>query len=279
MTKKIKHIAIIIVTGVVLLLLTVANASAQIVVDQCDTMEFEVTSRPNIPETHFVWGIYTASDNPKDVLDPAETLDPALYFVEGQYAGRKVSVVGLDPGKYYVRIHVWDDINCTDNIEMYVMEVIESIPEITLEGGEACIGEATSVRIIFTGVGPYTIDYTYGDELTGNVVNMNGVVVDGPEVTIPITQPLPVGEATFWVINVEDDCKAYEYPVDERPSTGVLIYPKPAQERIYLKEDQLMEIRSCKLKIKKVCSIQSQFTVRHPDRTCPEASGVERHPE
>lgn len=222
------------------MLLTVAKAGAQIVVDQCDTMEFSVVSRPNIPEAHFVWGIYNASDDPTDVLDPAGTLDPALYFVDGLYAsgeGRTVKVVGLGPGKYYVRIHVWDEVACTDNIEMYVMEVIESIPEIVLVGDSVCIGEPVVVKIIFTGVGPYTIDYGYGDELTGNVVNMNGVIVDGPEYSLPITDLLPVGPQTFWVIKVEDDCKAYEYPIDERPNTGILIFPKPTNSKIYLKDN------------------------------------------
>ena len=238
MKRLIYHI-IYLALGILLVTLTVKNSTAQIVVDQCDTMEFSVVSRPSIDETHFVWGIYNASTDPTDILDPAGTLDPALYFVDGMYAsgeGRTVKVTGLGPGKYYVRIHVWDEVNCTDNIEMYVMDVVETIPEIVLEGDSVCIGEPVVVKIIFTGVGPYTIDYGYGDELTGNVVNMNGVIVDGPEYTLPITDPLPVGETTFWVIKVEDDCKAYEFPIDERPNIGVLIYPKPTSSQIYLKE-------------------------------------------
>ncbi len=234
MKKLIYHI-ICLILGILLVTLTVTPAAAQIVVDQCDTMEFSVVSRPSIDETHFVWAIYNSSDDSTDVLDPAGSLDPVLTFVDGQYAGRTVQVIGLQSGKYYVRIHVWDEVTCTDNIEMYVMEVIETVPEIVLEGDSVCIGEPVIVKIIFTGVGPYTIDYGYGDELTGNVVNMNGVIVDGPEVTIPIMNPLPVGSSTFWVIKVEDDCKAYEYPVDERPRSGIIIYPKPTNSKIYLK--------------------------------------------
>lgn len=222
--------------GILLVALTVAPVAAQIVVDQCDTMEFSVTSRPSIDETHFVWAIYNSSPTITDVLDPTTALDPAIMFVDGQYAGRKVKVTGLNPGKYYVRIHVVDEISCTDNIEMYVMEVIETIPEIVLEGDSVCIGEPVVVKIIFTGLGPYTIDYGYGDELTGNVVNMNGVIVDGPEYSLPIIDPLPVGPQTFWVIKVEDDCKAYEYPVVDRPRTGILIYPKPTNSKIYVND-------------------------------------------
>lgn len=198
-------------------------------------MTFSVTSRPNIPETHFVWGIYNASPNPTDVLDPNTTLDPALYFVDGQYAGSTVQVTGLAPGEYYVRIHVWDEVTCTDNIEMYVMEVLESTLEMELSADSVCIGEPTNVYIRFTGRGPYEVTYTIGDALTPSVVNMNGGV--DVENVIEITDPLPVGETTFWVIKVEDNCKAYEFTVDERPGTGILIYPKPSQSQIYLKDD------------------------------------------
>ena len=219
-----------------LVVLAVAHASAQIVIQECDTMTFSVTSRPNIPETHFVWGIYNASPSPTDVLDPATTLDPALYFVDGQYAGSTVEVTGLAPGEYYVRIHVWDEVSCTDNIEMYVMEVTESSLDMEVYADSVCIGEPTNVYIRFTGRGPYTVTYTIGDAVTPSVVNLNGAEED-PELVIPVTEPLPVGETTFWVISVEDGCKAYEYPESEQPSTGIVIFPKPVQQPIYIKEE------------------------------------------
>ena len=215
--------------GVVLLLgMALAHAGAQthIQVEQCDTMEFSVTSRPSIPETHFVWAIYNSSPDPTDVLDPAGSLDPAHYFVDGMYAGRTVQVAGLDPGVYYVRIHVWDEISCTDNIEMYVMEVIEKELEARMEGAEACIGDPAMVKIVFTGVGPYNVVYTFGDE--SNHVNLNGVTEQ--EVTIPIFG-LPVGETEFWVMEVTDGCVVNTYSVPEK--ARVIIHPKPTNTRIY----------------------------------------------
>lgn len=239
--KKLNYHIICRFSGIILGILTAVSAMAQntsqhIMVDQCDTMVFSVTSRPSIPETHFVWAIYNSSPNPTDILDPAEALDPALYFVDGQYAGRKVKVTGLEPGTYYVRIEVWDEISCTNNVEMHLMEVTATIPQVELYGDSTCIGEPTSVRIIFTGVGPYTISYTYGDAATGNVVNVNGYIVDGPDAVIPILEPLPEGETSFWLISVDDGCKAYEFPEDERPRTGIRIYPKPTNSKIYVKD-------------------------------------------
>ncbi|QIA06259.1 hypothetical protein [Draconibacterium halophilum] len=235
-----KHI-IHLTLAILLAVLAVANAAAQtpITIEECDTMTFSVDSREYIHETRFVWGIYNASDDPVDVLDPNTTLDSDMYFVDGMYAsgvGKTVQVANLPVGKYYVRIHVWDEEDCTDNVEMYVMEVIESTLDMTLYADSVCIGEATNVYIRFTGRGPYDVYYTIGDQLTPSVVNVNGDVED-PELVIPVTDPLPVGETTFWVIKVEDNCKAYEFTGDERPNTGIVIYPKPAKQPIYLKDD------------------------------------------
>jgi len=233
--KKLIYHIIKAILGIFLVVLTVTiTASAQITVDQCDTMEFSVVSRPGIDDTHFVWGIYNSSSNPTDILDPSTTLDPVNYFADGLYSGRTVNVVGLDPGIYYVRIQVWDEITCTDNVEMYVLEVIGTIPDIVLYGDSVCVGEPVIIRIVFTGVGPYTIDYTYGDEITGTYVNVNGKIVDGPDVTIPIMDPFPAGDNYYFKLDkIMDECKTYFYDESEKPRKGIIIYPKPTNSKIY----------------------------------------------
>ncbi|WP_167616126.1 hypothetical protein [Maribellus sediminis] len=240
MAKRFVHIISILITGFILLLLTAANASAQISIDECDTMEFSVLSRATIPEPHYVWAIYNTSTDPVNVLDKTTQLDPDIYFVDGMYAsgeGSTVKVTGLPVGFYLVRINVWDEEKCTDNVEAYLLEVKEKELDFTLEADSVCIGEPTTVRIIFTGVGPYTIQYTIGDAVTPSTYNLNGGVI-GPVVEIPINEPLPVGETPFWIMEIVDGvCKTYQYTDDNRPGTGILIYPKPAQQPIYLKED------------------------------------------
>ena len=224
--------------GILLVVLAVANAGAQIQVNECDTMTFEVVSRPSIDETNFEWAIYNSSPNPTDVLDDNTRLDPVLYFANGQYLGRSVDVVNLPVGVYYVRIHVWDEITCTDNIEMYVLEVLETIPEIVLEGDSVCIGDPASITIIFTGIGPYTISYTYGDEITGTYVNVNGVVVDGPSVSIPILDPFPAGDNYYFKVDeIMDDCKNFIFDEADKPRTGIIIYPKPTNSQIYQQDN------------------------------------------
>ncbi len=206
----------------------------QITVDQCDTMEFSIVSRPSINETNFEWAIYNSSPNPTDVLDDATRLDPVLYFADGQYLGRTVQVVNLAVGVYYVRIHVWDEITCTDNIEMYVLEVIQTIPQVEITGDSVCVGDPPVIQIVFSGVGPYTISYSYGDENTGTFVNVNGQIVNGPEVTIPILDPFPAGDNYEFKVNqIMDECKTYIYDEADKPKARIIIYPKPTNSRIY----------------------------------------------
>ncbi len=221
--------------GILLVVLTVANARAQepvmnLVFDQCDTIEFSVV---DMPGDRYTWDIY--DDLTLNYALENNHLDRSLYFVDGNYEGSTVYVTGLEPGIFVVRIMVWDETECTNNLKIFIIEVVPKIPEVELVGAEACFGDPTSVRIIFTGTGPYTIQYTIGDALTPTVVNINGNV-ENPEVEIPITEPLPIGETSFWLISVEDGCKAYEFPEDERPRTGIIIYPKPTNSKIYVKD-------------------------------------------
>lgn len=234
MKKQVSHI-IYRTLGILLVVLSVAKAGAQepvvnLVFEQCDTIEFSVV---DMPGDRYTWDIY--DDYTLNFAHNDGRLEPGVYFVNGDYEGSNVRITGMEPGIYVVRIVVWDEEHCASNIKIAIVEIKPKIPQVELVGTEACIGDPTSVRIIFTGTGPYTIQYTIGDALTPTVVNINGNV-ENPEVEIPITEPLPVGETSFWLISVEDGCKAYEFPVDERPRTGIIIHPKPTNSKIYVKD-------------------------------------------
>jgi len=237
MNKRLTHIILYPLLGFVLAAFSVKSVSAQIIIEECDTMEFSIVSRPSIPEPHYVWAIYNSSTDPVDVLDKNTQLDPALYFVDGLYAsgeGSTVHVTGLPIGKYYVRINVWDEETCTDNVEMYVMEVVESLLTVELTGDSLCVDDQPAfVKIVFSGKAPYNIEYSTNDGR--NYVNLTGIT--DTEITVPIMDPLPVGEHKFWVISLANGCKAIEYTEEEdRPNTGILIYPKPAKKPIYVKD-------------------------------------------
>lgn len=218
------------IPGVILGLLTMANAGAQIVVDQCDTMEFIVTGRPSIQQTHFVWGIYNSSSDPVDILDPATTLDPALYLVDGMYAGSTVKVVGLGPGTYYVRIHVWDEVACIDNIEVHELEVVPNEPELMLASDSVCIGEIPYIKIVFSGIGPYDAQLTYSYVDRTQTIFLNGEVDN--EILYPITDPSPFGETEIWAMEISDG-RVHSYLAPYPGKARVVIYSKPTNSQIY----------------------------------------------
>jgi len=214
------------------MVLTVATASAQkpvsyFQVDQCDTIELSVVDWPG---DRYTWDIYR--DSTVNFAKTNGDVTPVPYFVNGMYEGSTVQVVNLEAGRYFLRIMVWDDVMCTNNLLVFMLDVLENLPEAFLEGDSVCIGETAKVKVVLTGMGPWDVTYTYGDGT--NVVNLNGVTES--EFTVPMPM-LPEGKTDVWVMEVVEDngvCRI----VNSTPSqkVGVLIYPKPTNSKIYLKK-------------------------------------------
>ena len=212
--------------------LTVADAVAQkpiqyFEVFQCDTIEFSVVEWPG---DRYTWDLYR--DSTVNFAQTKGDVEPAVFFADAMYEGKTVRVVNVDPGRYFLRVMVWDEVACTNNLLVFLIDVLENLPEAFIEGDSVCIGEPPLVKIIFTGTGPWDVIYTYGDE--SNAVNLYGIAE--PEYTIPAPM-LPVGTTDFWVMEVVIDngvCRI----VNSNPSgkVGVIIYPKPTSSKIYLKE-------------------------------------------
>jgi len=237
MTKKIAHI-IRWVPGILLALLTVTNIWAQDgakyvqpipPVTQCDTIEVQVV---DFPADRYTWDLY--SDPGGNFAVGKGDMESVIYFENGMYEGFKVRIINLSAGTYFLRVMAWDEKLCTNNLMVFRLEVIEPPPPI-VSSEPVCVDEVAVVRIIFTGNGPWEFSYIYSDGVT--TVNGNGSS-DIEDFTMPIMDPLPEGEYTFWILEVVDGCAiAREFTGDERPSTGILIYPKPAKQPIYLKEN------------------------------------------
>jgi len=217
--------------GILLVILTVATASAQrFQVNQCETIEFSVV---DVPGDRYTWALYR--DSTVNFAQVDGDVDPVTYFADNgnppkYYEGSTVYVNWLETGTYMLRVIVYDEENCTNNLKMFIIDVLDNPPEATLEVDSVCIGETAIVKIILTGVGPWDITYTYGDGT--DVINLNGIVED--EYTVPAPM-LPVGKTDFWIMEVSDDCTINSYVADPT-KVGVLIYPKPTSSKIYLKE-------------------------------------------
>jgi hypothetical protein len=217
------------IPGILLVVLTVASAMAQkpiqhFVVDQCETYEFSVV---DVPGDRYTWDLYR--DSTVNFAYEKGDVDPVSYFENSMYEGSTVRVNWLEPGRYFLRVMAWDEVNCTNNLLLFLIDVVEVKPEALIEGDPTCEGEPVVLRFILTGRGPWNVTYTYGDG--SNVINLNGITE--PEYAVPI-DPLPPGVTQFWVMEVNDQCTVNSYPVPNK--TDVEIYPKPTNSRIYVKD-------------------------------------------
>lgn len=214
--------------GILLVVLTVATAMAQkpvnhIEVEQCETIEFSVVDWPG---DRYTWDLYTELQwDSVNFATQKGNVEPAVYFDNAMYEGSTVTVHWLDTGRYFLRVMVWDEVGCTNNLLVFSVDVKEHIPQAKLTGDSLCYGEPAVFRIIITGSGPWNAIYTYGD---GNAaINLNGE--SGVEQTISLP-PLPVGITEVWVKEIIDQCNSNVVPSEK---ARIVIYPIPTQSKIY----------------------------------------------
>ncbi len=219
--------------GTFLVALTVATAAAQkpvqlIEVEKCETMEFSVVDWPG---DRYTWDLYRDS-----TINYAKTkgdVDPASYFEKGMYQGSTVQVHWLDTGRYFLRVMVWNEIECTNNLILFRINVTEVIPMAEVYGDSTCVGDQSFVRIVFSGHGPWDFKYSYSSDANGNTVQSVNFHTESEELTIPMP-PLPVGLTEVWVDEIITQCTINLIPSDRG---RIMIYPKPAQSKIYLKDE------------------------------------------
>jgi len=218
------------IPGILLVLLTVANAMAQkeipiqhIEAEQCETIEFSVVEWPG---DRYTWDLYT--ELKWDTVNFAwqkGNVDPGGYFENGMYEGSTIRINWLDAGRYFLRVMVWDEKNCSNNLLVFTVNVKEHIPEAELTGDSVCYGELAEFKIVLTGFGPWDLKYTYGDGTV--ILNLNGITE--PEITVPMP-PLPVRTTEVWVTEIIDQCTSNLIPSQKG---RIVIYPIPVNSRIF----------------------------------------------
>ena len=236
MKKLIYHI-IRLALGLIPAVLTVAPAMAQkpvqhIVVNQADTIEFSVVEWPG---DRYTWDIY--DDPGLNFAEENNRLDPALYFVDGMYEGSTVYVTNLPAGQYYLRVMVWDDVNCTNNLTLFSLEVL-AIPEADLYGNEACYGDPTYLHVVLTGVGPWDITYTDGTD--SHDVNLDGNPGEDQYILITPNTMEPIDQVIireYWIEYIHDLGTGGINTEPTEPAR-IIIYPIPSNSEIYIKEDE-----------------------------------------
>ncbi|MBK6281829.1 MAG: hypothetical protein IPF54_03425 [Draconibacterium sp.] len=217
--------------GTLLVALTVSKATAQIPVQhveayQCETIEFSVV---NWPGDRYTWDLFSDQDWLKvNFATEKGNVDPALYFEKGMYEGSNVHVNWLENGLYFLRVMVWDETTCSNDLLVFKVDVLEHELNATLQGDSVCYGELAVFKIILTGMGPWDLKYTFGDGTA--TLNLNGITEPKQTVYLP---PLPAGQFDVWVTEIIDQCSQNLIPSEK---ARIVIYPKPANSQIILRE-------------------------------------------
>lgn len=211
--------------------LTVATAMAQIPVQyveayQCEAIEFSVV---NWPGDRYTWDLYNDKDwNKVNFAAEKGNVDPALYFEKGMYEGSTVTVNWLENGLYFLRIMVWDESTCSNDLLVFKVNVLEHELNATLTGDSVCYGDPVVFKIVLTGMGPWDVKYTFGDGTA--TLNLNGITEPKQTVYLPA---LPAGQFDVWVTEIMDQCSQNLLPSEK---ARIVIYPKPANTQIILRE-------------------------------------------
>ncbi len=213
---------------ILLAFLAVATALAQknvtnIEVEQCETLEFSVVDWPG---DRYTWDLY--SEKQWDFVNFATekgNVEPVPYFENGMYQGSTIRVNWLETGRYFLRVMVWDEVSCTNNLLMFLVDVLERHPEATVIGDSLCYGDPVVFKIVLTGKGPWDLKYTYGDGTAS--VNLYGITEHERAIILP---PLPVGSTDIWVQEIIDQCSSNLIPSEK---ARVVIFPKPKNSQIY----------------------------------------------
>jgi hypothetical protein len=189
---------------------------------QCDTLELSVVDWPG---DRYTWDIY--SDSSVNFATESGDIGPVPFFVNDMYEGFTVQITGLPTGRYYARVMVWDEVQCTNNLMVFMFDVIEQLPYAELYGDSVCYGEPVKLKVVFTGTGPWDLIYTYGDGTVHLNLNTDKTEYEfTPEITA-----LPVGTTEFFILQVTDQCTVNDQIVEKEV---VHIYPRPSTSRIYV---------------------------------------------
>ena len=114
--KKLIHHITNRIAGVILLLgMALASATGQTPgvkpvqkfdIGQCEILRLSVV---DMPGDRYTWDIY--SDPNVNFATEKGDLDAAAYFEDGMYEGSTVQINSIEPGRYFIRVMVWDEEN------------------------------------------------------------------------------------------------------------------------------------------------------------------------
>ena len=173
----------------------------------------------DVPGDSYSWEVYEDYVGVNLVSVPGNS--STTYFPSGN-TGPSVDIVFPIPGLYLVKVYAVNQCP-TDNIEVYLVEVLEALPVATiLEPGEICEGDQLVLEIEFTGTAPWEFDLFDGV----NTTTFNAGVT--PYYTVVL--PTPTSTTTYTVTRVANTDGENTAPSN---SVTVIVHPRPTASPIY----------------------------------------------
>lgn len=203
----------------VLLLLTMASAMAQITVYVGETTTLSVVQQPG---DTYLWELY---DDPSVdfAIIPGNCPASSAIFVGGN-AGASVEVQWKKEGTYFYKVTGYDITGCTMNLKIGIVEVKEAKPVAEIiqpEPNMICVGEVATLEINITRTGPWDLTITDGT----NVWKETNI-----QETPYLFQIKPLYGAFYWITEVSNANGTTTEPSEK---VWLEIKPKPVSSIIY----------------------------------------------
>lgn len=214
---------------VVPVLLTVANAMAQVIVwdgispvYQGQTTKFAVDP---VPGDTYTWDIYNDSTVNFAFDDGTAIEDGQAILESGTLNGTSITVTWPEPGIYFYKVAAVDAAGCTNNLEVGRIWIREALPTAALRDTAICVGEPGVMTVDLTGHGPWEFTVTDG------VNNYDFTTPAASDSIFEFTfTPGPITTTEYWVSVVSD---IYGTNTEPSEKATIIVHPKPEISRIY----------------------------------------------
>lgn len=203
---------------VVLMMMALAPAKAQTVVNVSDTTTFKVAE---VPGDTYQWELY--SDPTVDfAINSGNCPTSEADFVGGN-SGATVRIKWLKTGTYFFKITATNASGCTNNLKIGQVTVVESRPSATISPpAEICVGDSAILNINLKGTAPWDITLTDGT----NTWTKTGIA------TTPFQWKIsPKITTIYWVSKVTDSTNTNLIPSEQ---VELKVNQKPKSSKIYL---------------------------------------------
>jgi hypothetical protein len=176
-----------------------------------------------IPGDTYLWELYT--DPPPDfATTPGDVTTQAIFI--GGNTGPMVMVQWIVPGVYFYKVTAWSPNGCM-NLKVGKIEVLPSMPTLTISPDTICAGETANLSVsFFNGTGPWNITIEDDDPTTPdmifNNISTNPFIIP---VSPTITTNYRVASVTYIPINFTFS--------DPTPWVQLLVHPLPVTSPIY----------------------------------------------